>query len=209
MASPHENLDERMLHRMLFFTDAVFAIVMTLLVLDLKPPQGVGALDALAAMRSHLVAFAMSFAIIAIFWVAHMNTTRRLMRFDWPVALANLVFLFPVCLIPFVTAWGFNSQGAWAAYCGDMVAISAANVALTLIASRHKGRLEGGLTTRIRLARSSRAAAPGLAFGAGLILLATGQLQLSFLCGALIPLFLWASARIFGPTRLKAEEAAV
>ena len=208
MASPHESLDERLLHRLLFFTDAVFAIVLTLLVLDLKPPEGAAALAALKAMRGHLVAFAMSFAIISIFWAAHMNTTRRLIRFDWPVAFANLAFLFPVCLIPFVTAWGFDTEGAWAAYCSDMVAVSTANVALTLIASRGKGRLEGGVTTRVRLARSTRAAAPGLAFGVGLILLGLGQRHYSLMCGALIPPFIWLSGRLFGPARVRPEAAA-
>src|SRR5205809_1973061 len=90
----HETLEERMLHRALFFTDAVFAIVLTLLVLDLKPPLGVTATRGLTEMAGHLASFALSFTIISIFWLAHMNTTRRLIHFDWPVAIANLVFLF-------------------------------------------------------------------------------------------------------------------
>ena len=56
----HENLDERLLHRMLFFSDAVFAIVLTLLVLELKPPEGGSVAEqarALAALTPRLFAF--------------------------------------------------------------------------------------------------------------------------------------------------------
>src|SRR3954470_22748663 len=81
----HENLEERLLHRMLFFSDAVFAIVMTLLVLELKPPEGLGEANAetLRHALPHIEAFAFSFLIIAVFWTAHLNITRNLARFDW------------------------------------------------------------------------------------------------------------------------------
>jgi uncharacterized membrane protein len=199
MAKPHENLDERLLHRMLFFTDAVFAIVMTILVLELKPPRGDLTSDEIVRVANELIAFAMSFAIISVFWAAHMNTTRRLQHFDWAVAFVNLAFLFPVCLVPFVTAWGFMGGLAWGAYCGVMVAISATNVALTLVASRGGGRLEGGSRPRERVARVARGASPGLAFAVGLVLVLSGHLQWAYPCGALIPLFIWISARVFGP----------
>src|SRR4051812_8177710 len=145
----HEDLDERMLHRMLFFTDAVFAIVLTLLVLELKPPAG-GALADAATLREaapHLFAFAFSFAIIAVFWTAHMNTTRRLAQFDWLTAVANLLFLLPVCLLPFATSWiGADISGgfAWGLYCWVLVAISASNVLIVLVAYRGGGRLIAG-----------------------------------------------------------------
>jgi len=196
----HEDLEERLLHRLLFFTDAVFAIVMTLLVLELKPPSAINSQQEIVQLANQLIAFVMSFAIIGIFWAAHMNTTRRLQHFDWAVALTNLIYLLPVCLVPFVTRWGFTGPVAWTAYCGVMVAISTANVALTLVASRDGGRLEGGTMLRERLARATRGASPGLAFGVGLILVAAGQAKLAYTCGALIPLFIMLSARLFGPT---------
>src|SRR5258708_3498827 len=125
----HETTEERMLHRSLFFTDAVFAIVLTIMVLELHPPPfdsplGDGA--ALRGMASHLFAFALSFAVIAIFWLAHLNTVRRQVHFDWAATVANLVFLFPVCLIPFATAWygrGLANPFPWGLYCSLMVTI--------------------------------------------------------------------------------------
>src|SRR5690349_10886753 len=106
--TPHETLDERLLHRLLFFTDAVFAIVLTLMVLDLKPPpfdSPLGDVHAIRGMEQHFFAFLMSFAVISVFWLAHLTTTRRMVHFDWPSAIANLAFLFPICMIPFATGW--------------------------------------------------------------------------------------------------------
>ena len=101
----HEAHDKRMLDRMLFFTDAVFAIVMTLLVLELRPPEleHQSLWTALSGMSSKFVAFGMSFGLSAIFWAAHLSTTRRLIQFDWPVAWANIAFLLPVTLMPFAS----------------------------------------------------------------------------------------------------------
>ncbi|HET6971427.1 MAG TPA: TMEM175 family protein [Phenylobacterium sp.] len=202
-ASTHENLEERLLHRMLFFTDAVFAIVLTLLVLELRPPEAVGVaaqMRALGEMTPKLLAFALSFAIVAIFWVAHMSTTRLLSHFDWPTAAVNLVFLFPICLVPFASAWlgeGLGTPIAWAVYAAVMIATSAGNVAMVWLSTRDGGRLlAGGLPPGERLYRVSRAASPGLAFVVGLILLALGQVHWAQFCWVLIPVFLWIRERL-------------
>ena len=71
----------RMVDRMLFFSDAVFAIVLTLLVLELRPPEAsddAGLAIALKALSPKFFAFAASFALVSIFWTAHMAITRRL-----------------------------------------------------------------------------------------------------------------------------------
>jgi hypothetical protein len=190
-------LDERLLHRTLFFTDAVFAIVMTLLVLDLKPPEHGLDRPALISLINHGIAFLMSFTIIAIFWIAHMSTTRKLVRFDWGVAIANLFFLLPVCLVPFVSSWGFIDPTGWAVYCAVMMSVSAANIVLVLVATRGGGRLEGGVTGRERIRRVLRGSSPGLAFGIGLILALSGYDRQSMWCGALIPVFLTAIRWLF------------
>ena len=107
----HETDDERLLHRMLFFTDAVFAIVLTLLALELRPPQTGDAQEALREIGYHLFNFSMTFAVVAIFWVSHMSTMRRLTRFDWPTTVINLVFMAPICVLPFASSLLTNHEG--------------------------------------------------------------------------------------------------
>ncbi|MEO8113305.1 MAG: TMEM175 family protein [Phenylobacterium sp.] len=210
-----EALDSRLLHRMLFFTDAVFAIVLTLLALELKAPETLAEANAetLARTAGHIGAFAFSFAIISVFWMAHMNTTRRLIRFDWPTAFANLVYLLPICLLPFATAWlgvSISDSFVWGLYCTVLVTISAAGIVLVLTAYRGAGKLVGGDPTgRERGYRLLRAAAPGIAFSAGLLGLAVGQSILAHLCWALIPIVFWVAARVLGPGRKARREVEV
>lgn len=213
MTDSDAQLDDRLLHRMLFFTDAVFAIVLTLLVLELRPPElsgSHGAAQAFAEMGPHFLAFFMSFALISILWTAHINMTRRLIHFDWPTAWANLLFLFPVCLIPFASAWfgkGLGVAFVWAVYCWVLLATSAASVVMVLVMTRGRGRLMAGGTTRHELVyRLVRAATPGIAFGVGLIGTANGQFRLAYFCWALIPI-LFASAELLRPREPKAEIA--
>jgi uncharacterized membrane protein len=201
-----ESQDERLLHRLIFFTDAVMAIVMTLLVLELRPPTpGLGQAATLAELSGHLLAFATSFALGGVFWLAHMSTMRRLQHFDWAVAIANLLFLFPVSLMPFTSAWvgrdGFTDGMAWATYCAVLIAVSAGNVILVLVATRGGGRLMNGITLRERAYRVARASSPGVAFSVGLWLVFTGHGILTLYCWVLIaPIMLLARA-FLGPRK--------
>lgn len=204
-----ETQDERLVHRLIFFTDAVMAIVITLLVLELRPPTaGLGQAATLAELSGHLRAFSISFALVGVFWLAHLSTMRRLEHFDWPVALANLLFLFPVSLMPFTSAWwgggSFRDGLAWATYCGVLVAVSLANVILVLVATRGGGRLMNGISGRERAYRIARASSPGVAFSVGLWLLFTGHGILTLYCWVLIaPIMLLARA-FLGPRKVLA-----
>ncbi|WP_296598172.1 TMEM175 family protein [Phenylobacterium sp.] len=199
-------LDSRMTHRLLFFSDAVFAIVLTLLVLELKPPETWREAngETLAHLAPHIAAFAFSFLIIAIFWFAHMNTMRRLARFDWPTAAANMLFLLPISLLPFATAWlGADPGGAftWQLYSWVMIAISAANMVTVLAAYRGRGKLIVGGAPRGEVAyRLLRAVSPGMAFAVGLLMLAAGLNTLAhFAWAAVIPLVFWIAERFVKP----------
>lgn len=206
LARPDDS-EHRLVHRLLFFTDAVFAIAMTLLVLELKPPVAETSgelMAALHAMTGHFIAFTMSFALAGVFWIAHMNTLRRLEHFDWPTVWANLVFLFAVTLIPFSSALlGEAGPGPapWQLYSAQMMFTSAATTLLLLVASRGGGRLMDGMTGRERAYRAVRSASPGIAFGVGFVLAGSGQIGLAHLCWVLIPVIFGIAHLTLGPRK--------
>lgn len=186
--------DDRLLHRLLFFTDAVFAIVLTLMALELKAPEGKTTVEiavGLVRMGWTFVAFAGSFALVGVFWLGHMSALRRLAHFDWPVAVLNLFLLFSVCLMPFSTslmAHGLFVGLPWDIYCLNLILTSAIMVALNLMLGRQEGRLLGGVDHREQRYRAIRSAVPGLAFVLSLILSKLGRPDLATLSPLLIPL---------------------
>lgn len=205
--------DDRLLHRLLFFTDAVFAIVLTLLVLELRPPaaqSGPELVRGLVEMVNHFIAFLMSFALVSVFWLAHMNTVRRLSHFDWPTAIANLAFLLPVCLLPFASSLAGEARFgtvAWRFYCWNLIGTSLTMMTLTLVVNRGKGHLVGGLAPRERLYRVIRAASPGVAFAVSLIALQYQLRSLSLLAPLLIPLQFLIASWFVKPRPAKLEPA--
>ena len=97
--------------RIEMFSDAVIAIIMTLLVLELKVPVVPESaniqqqLMALLPLVPKFLSFAMSFLVIAIFWVNHHSFLNSIHRADAKVLWYNNFLLFWLCFIPFPTAW--------------------------------------------------------------------------------------------------------
>ncbi len=93
--------------RLVYFSDAVFAIAVTLLVLDIRVPtldEGESLWIAVLDLWPKYLGYALSFAIIAINWVFHHRKFRAIERFDAGLIWINLVFLFFVALVPFPTS---------------------------------------------------------------------------------------------------------
>jgi uncharacterized membrane protein len=187
-----ESGNYRLLERMLFFSDAVFAIVLTLLVLDLRVPADVS--DAslfrgVLEMAPKLVAFTITFALVAVFWIAHVSITRRLNAFDWPVAWVNMLFLFTVTLAPFAStllgAYGVYGN-AWRLYCVALIAIGSAQFMLFLMIYRGNGRLIGGMGRREFWHRLVRVASPAASFALLLALNLMGFTRISVILSFLI-----------------------
>lgn len=91
------------LDRMVFFSDGVFAIALTLLALDLKLPTGIpadGLDDALIAAVPQLLAYALSFLIIARTWMAHHSDFAGIRGFSANLGRLNLALLFFVAMLP-------------------------------------------------------------------------------------------------------------
>jgi uncharacterized membrane protein len=95
--------------RVLFFSDAVFAIAITLLVIELRLPDlpdGAGGEQVIAALQAQapkLFAYALSFATIGHYWLAHWRRYQYVVRMDQRLAGLNLLLLGFVALIPFPT----------------------------------------------------------------------------------------------------------
>ena len=86
------------------FTDGVIAIVITIMVLDMKVPTGSG-FTALMSGLPIFLAYALSYANVGIFWNNHHHMLHATERIDGRVMWANLLLLFWISLVPFVIRW--------------------------------------------------------------------------------------------------------
>ncbi len=86
------------------FTDGVVAIILTIMVLDMKVPQGSN-LSALESSVPVFLAYALSFTNVAIFWNNHHHMLHVTERINGRVLWANLLLLFWLSLVPFVIRW--------------------------------------------------------------------------------------------------------
>ncbi|HTV46134.1 MAG TPA: TMEM175 family protein [Stellaceae bacterium] len=86
------------------FTDGVIAIVITIMVLDLRVPRGDTPAALLPAVPI-LLAYALSYVNVGIFWSNHHHMLQATERVDGRVLWANLFLLFWISLVPFVIRW--------------------------------------------------------------------------------------------------------
>ena len=90
--------------RVLAFSDGVFAIAITLLVLNLNVPKvSHDLLHALGTLWPAYLSYVLSFSIIGIVWASHHHMFRNIKRSDHPFLLINILFLMWVAIIPFPT----------------------------------------------------------------------------------------------------------
>ena len=86
------------------FSDGVIAIIITIMVLELKVPAG-GTLMALRPLLPTFLTYAMSFVFVGIYWNNHHHLLHATTRINGGVLWANLHLLFWLSLTPFVTGW--------------------------------------------------------------------------------------------------------
>ena len=121
------------------FSDGVLAIIITIMVLELKVPHG-GSLESLRPLIPVLLSYVLSFVYVGIYWNNHHHMLHAVGRVSGAVLWANLHLLFWLSLLPFATGWmGENHFEALptALYGADllMAAIAYYVLAQTLIAS--------------------------------------------------------------------------
>jgi uncharacterized membrane protein len=86
------------------FSDGVIAILITIMVLELKVPHG-SSLEALDEIWPILLCYVLSFLYIAIYWNNHHHMLHAVRKVDGPVLWANMHLLFWLSLVPFMTSW--------------------------------------------------------------------------------------------------------
>jgi uncharacterized membrane protein len=86
------------------FSDGVFAIIITIMVLELKAPHG-ATLAVLRALVPTFLSYLLSFVFVAIYWNNHHHLLQAVRHVSGPVLWANVHLLFWLSLTPFVTAW--------------------------------------------------------------------------------------------------------
>ncbi len=96
------------LERIVFFSDAVMAIAITLLAIDLRVPEMTMAVAAaelprqLTELMPRIVSFVISFFVIGVYWSGHHRYFGHIRRYDSRLVVLNMLFLFFIVVMPFV-----------------------------------------------------------------------------------------------------------
>jgi uncharacterized membrane protein len=90
--------------RMEAFSDGVLAIIITIMVLELRVPHGTD-LNSLIPVIPIFLSYILSFVFLAIYWNNHHHLCQAIERVNGSILWANINLLFWLSLIPFVTAW--------------------------------------------------------------------------------------------------------
>lgn len=160
---------EFQLERMILFSDAVFAIAITLLVIEMKVPEIAHDMvseatlaQALAHMIPKFVGFIISFFIIGLYWTVHHRLFGFVVNYNQRLLWLNLFFLLAVALMPFST--GFYSEYIFKLlkspviiYVSNICFLGIMNFALWKYISNPKHKLAEGLTKPIAAYFSFRA----------------------------------------------------
>ncbi len=94
------------------FSDGVIAVIITIMVLELKPPHGTD-LESLRTILPTLAAYVLSFIFVGIYWNNHHHMLRATSGIDGRAMWANLHLLFWLSVVPFTTTWlGENPSAA-------------------------------------------------------------------------------------------------
>ncbi len=191
--------------RLIFFSDAVFAIAITLLVIEIEVPNfPVQATPheqwaELGALWPSLFAFVLSFLVIGRFWMGHHALFARLTRFDKRLMWPNLIYLMAIAAMPFATAFLGRNIGHFVpelVYNLMMMTCGALNLWLAHIAkSAGLRRTEDGEFIDRPLA---------VTLGAAVCVALTFVFPLASQWGmATIPLWIWLQKRLEGTSNAR------
>ena len=132
------------LERLIFFSDAVFAIAITLLVLDIKLPDNLSEGDlprAIGQLVPRIFGYIVSFLVLGLYWVGHHRNFSYIKRYDIALLWVNLIFLMFVAFLPFPTSvlGRYRTPFAVSFYAASVAAVGLMDALLWIyVAFRHR-----------------------------------------------------------------------
>lgn len=179
MSNPFQNelKKEFQLERMILFSDAVFAIAITLLAIEIKVPEIPKNIvsdhllsEKLAELLPKFIGFLVSFFVISIYWIVHHRTFGFVINYDQKLLRLNLFFLFAVVIMPFSS--GFYSTYLLTPvarlpviiYVCNIIFLGAMSLLIWEYIANPKHHLSEGITPKIKKYFRVRAVVPPFAF---------------------------------------------
>ena len=182
-------------------TDGIFAVAMTLLVLDIRLAPGLSRHllgYGLIALTPRLYSYVVSFFVLALFWWTYHRIVALIARADDALVWWNVVFLFAVTLLPF-TAYllgaFYGTRIATEAYCLNLITLSVLMIVMWRYAERHD-LIESQVTGARRRLVSARLVA------------ATATYACTLLLGYWLPYWFWLGFAASVPMRFVARRFA-
>ncbi len=141
--------------RVITFSDGVIAVAITLLVLDLKLPEGVSDAQlggALSASMHNFQVYVLSFVVVGLLWMGHHEQFSHIARVDGLMIWLNLLYLMTIGLVPFLTSLLSDHASALPTclYAGVLVTTSLLSAAMWWHASRSPDLLARDVPDSIR-----------------------------------------------------------
>ena len=187
------------------FSDGVFAIAATLLIIEVHLPTLVGSgtpamLAALGEIAPKLISFTVSFATVAIYWVNHHHFFSRVTHTDWKLLWANNLLLFWLTVVPFTTAVvGDHPTEPVAVFIyGVNLALAAASFSLMGWYVFFKGDLVAATVTPVERRREWRKATNGAVIYLGAALIGLVAPPIAILMFLILPLA-WVVPTLLDP----------
>ena len=114
-------------NRLEAFSDGVLAIIITIMILELKQPVSDGLKD-LLHLAPTLLAYLLSYVFIAIYWVNHHQIFHDAEQVNVKILWCNIAWLFTMSFIPFATAWVGTYPKSWVPLCLYFADMSLASI---------------------------------------------------------------------------------
>jgi uncharacterized membrane protein len=139
------------IERILFFSDAVMAIAMTLLIIEIKAPHVINdsnseVWNSLIELIPKFISFFVSFFVIAVYWKAHHHLFGFVKKYTDKLIWINILFLLSIVLMPFSSAFyseNIHLNIPYAVYCVNIIITGLLNCWLIRYISSEKEQLSG------------------------------------------------------------------